>query len=251
MAVRRSGLHPAQHSSSAGCCLMSSFWGVQAQLAERPWSSWSSFFLFYTERTDYPVSWKKIPVFCNLQLLVCSHWGYFLLDFHQQEHPKCWTSGQAPCFLLSWSPGKGHCTLGIRVGLHDNDWASVWFCVSFHSTSLQFCRIIMYTFPPINLPFTLGIGFFSVSQNRHFDHSPRVIAVWGRMRRGTHLFFCSTLPHPSATADSHWSLLQHILSPLSPTSRVGTCCSRLLGSPHLSPVLRGHCLCPCGIRGGV
>ena len=53
----RSGLCPAQHSCPAGCYLLSSSRGVQAQLAASPCSSSC---LFCTEGADCPVSWNRI-----------------------------------------------------------------------------------------------------------------------------------------------------------------------------------------------
>lgn len=70
--------------------------------------------------TQYPET-----IFCILQLLVCSHWGHFLLDFPPQDHHKCWKSGKSPYFLLSLGPGKGHFPLLITVGVCDLVWPSV------------------------------------------------------------------------------------------------------------------------------
>lgn len=192
-----------------------------------------------------------MPVFCKLQLLVLSEVIFFWI-FTCRSIINVEEVVKNPIFFCHEVLEKAIASqgdLGITIGLRDVDWASVWLSVSFHSASLQLCSIIMYTFPPINLPFTLDIGFFSVSQNRHFDDSPHAMtAGWGGWGEEHTCPACSNLPHPSATSDNPWPLLQYTWCSVPSHPEMAPTAHGCWTAPHLSPGLWQHCLCLSGIR---
>lgn len=123
--------------------------------------------------------------------------------FSLQDHDVCSTIDQTSYFLLSLSPRKGLFTFLSTVC--DIVCTSGCFFISLHGISLQICIIIMYTFSSINLLFTLGIVFLSISQNSQFKDNPHVIVAGQRGTRKKHLCpACDIQPPMPAAADNYW-----------------------------------------------